>query len=207
MTSAPPLRRGPADPDAAERIRARILDAATECLLAEGLAGRLHATIAERAGLSRPTLYKYVGDQDAILAAVLDRELDEFFAAVVPVLRASDDLRAHLVDGIVFVVRYAERHALLQKALRDHPELVLPALTTLSQPLIDRVAALFDEQLGRALERAGATDIAPRAAAEWLYRIVVSLVTTPGSAGTSSAELHAYVDALLAFARISGGQG
>src|SRR5262245_402855 len=89
MSRVAPLRRGPADPAAADRIRERILDAATECLLAEGLDARLHAMIAERAGISRPTVYKYVGDQAAIVAAVLDREFDQFFAAAVPILRRS----------------------------------------------------------------------------------------------------------------------
>jgi AcrR family transcriptional regulator len=184
MASVTPLRRGPADPDAAARIRDRILDAATECLLAEGLDARLHAMIAERAGISRPTVYKYVGDQAAIVDAILERELDRFFAAAVPLLRRSDDLEAHLVDAIVFVVEYGRSHALLQKALREHPEIILPALTTESGPLVERVVALFEEQLGRALgqgARTGSTGttLTPRAAAEWGYRIVISLITTP----------------------------
>ena len=181
MATVTPLRRGPADPDAAARIRERILDAATECLLAEGLDARLHAMIAERAGISRPTVYKYVGDQAAIVAAILERELDQFFGAAVPLLRRSDDLEAHLVDAIVFVVEYGRGHALLQKALREHPELILPALTTESGPFVERVVALFEDQLGRALSQAGEA-LTPRAAAEWAYRIVISLITTPSPA-------------------------
>ena len=214
MTSVTPLRRGPADPDAAARIRDRILDAATECLLAEGLDARLHAMIAERAGISRPTVYKYVGDQAAIVAAILDRELDRFFGAAVPLLRRSDDLEAHLVDAIVFVVEYGRGHALLQKALREHPELILPALTTESGALVERVVALFEEQLGRALGRAtgratgqatGATDesLTPRAAAEWAYRIVVSLITTPTPA-LDQAGTRAYVAGLVRLMGIAG---
>ncbi len=181
MATVTPLRRGPADPDAAARIRERILDAATECLLAEGLDARLHAMIAEKAGISRPTVYKYVGDQAAIVAAILERELDQFFSAAVPLLRRSDDLEAHLVDAIVFVVEYGRGHALLQKALREHPELILPALTTESGPLVERVVTLFEEQLGRGLSQTGGT-LTPRAAAEWGYRIVISLITTPSPA-------------------------
>src|SRR5689334_16824710 len=60
MSSVVPLRPGPADPESAQRIRERILDAATQCLLDEGLDARLHAMIAERAGISRPTVYKYI---------------------------------------------------------------------------------------------------------------------------------------------------
>ncbi|MEZ0577915.1 TetR/AcrR family transcriptional regulator [Nocardioides sp. MH1] len=195
MASATPLRPGPARPDAAEQIRDRILDAATECLLAEGLDARLHAAIAERAGISRPTVYKYVGDQAAIVAAILDRELDRFFGAAMPVLQRSDDLQAHLVGAIVFVVDYARDHALLQKALREHPEIILPALTTASGPLVERVVGLFEDQLARALSRS-ASPLDPRSAAEWGYRIVISLVTTP-TAALAREDTRAYVESLV----------
>ena len=204
MSSVAPLRPGPANPDAAARIRERILDAATECLLAEGLDARLHAMIAERAGISRPTVYKYVGDQSAIVAAILERELDRFFGLAVPVLRTSDDLEAHLVHAIGFVVEYARDHALLQKALADHPEVILPALTTGSEALVDRVVTLFEEQLGRALDRQGSAPLSPRAAAEWAFRIVVSLITTPSRA-LDEQGTQAYVESLVRLMRIAGG--
>lgn len=206
MSSGAPLRPGPADPDAAARIRERILDAATECLLDQGLDARLHAAIAERAGISRPTVYKYVGDQPAIVAAILERELDRFFAAAVPVLRRSDDLEAHLVSAIVFVVDYAHGHALLQKALREHPELILPALTTGSGALLERVVGLFEEQVGRGLTRSGSSGLDPRAAAEWGYRIVISLVTTP-SAALERAGTRAYVASLVQLMRLAAADG
>jgi|GEM_PF-2183181 len=199
MSSVAPLRPGPADPDAAARIRERILDAATECLIAEGLGARLHAMIAERAGISRPTVYKYVGDQPAIVAAVLDRELDRFFEATLPALRSSEDLEADLVNAVVFIVEYAREHPLLQKGLREHPELILPALTIRSGATVERVVSLFDEQLGRALTRAASTEsteLSPRQVAEWLFRIVVSLVTTP-TAGLDRDGTRRYVDSLV----------
>jgi AcrR family transcriptional regulator len=206
MSRVAPLRPGPANPEAAERIRDRILDAATECLLAEGLDARLHAMIAERAGISRPTVYKYVGDQSAIVAAILDRELDQFFGAAVPILRRSDDLEAHLIDAIVFVVDYARSHVLLQKALAEHPELILPRLTTGAGPLVERVVDLFEEQLGRALDQTAPTSsLTPREAAEWAYRIVVSLITTPSAALDRDGTRH-YVESLIRLTRIAGRQ-
>ncbi|HJR89294.1 MAG TPA: TetR/AcrR family transcriptional regulator [Aeromicrobium sp.] len=206
MPRVAPLRPGPADPEAAERIRERILDAATECLLAEGLNARLHAMIAERAGISRPTVYKYVGDQSAIVAAVLDRELNQFFGAAVPILRRSDDLEAHLIDAIVFVVEYARGHRLLQKALAEHPELILPVLTTGAGPLVEHVVDLFEEQLGRALGQTDATSLTPREAAEWAYRVVVSLITTPTAAFERDGTRH-YVESLVRLMDIAGRGG
>ena len=97
------MTHGPAPAGRRARAHPRRGDA---CLLESGLDARLHAAIAERAGLSRPTLYKYVGDQTAILDAVRDREIEEFFTAAVPLLSSTDDLRDGLVDAVVFVVGY-----------------------------------------------------------------------------------------------------
>ena len=181
----------------ADGVRDRILDAATQCLLESGLDARLHAAIAERAGLSRPTLYKYVGDQTAILDAVRDREIEAFFTAAVPLLSSTDDLRTGLVDAVVFVVGYGRRHTLLQKALREHPELILPALTTESGPLVDRIRGMFADQLERALADVGA-DLDTRVVIDWVYRIIVSLITTPSGPRTeTSAQLRDYIDGLV----------
>lgn len=140
---------------------------------------RQHARIAERAGVSRPTVYKYVGDQDAIWAAILDREFDRFVELLLPVLTSSDDLQHHLVDGLVAVVEYARQHPLLEVGLRDHPEIVLPALTTRSGPWLERSVDYFGEQLERALALAGATDLSARTVIEWFFRIAASLIAQP----------------------------
>ncbi len=184
-------------PAPADDVRERILDAATACLLESGLDARLHAAIAERAGLSRPTLYKYVGDQTAILDAVRNREIEEFFTAAVPFLSSTDDLRAGLVDAVVFVVGYGREHRLLQKALREHPELIIPALTTESGPLVERIHGMFADQLVRAIAAADA-DLDSRVAVEWIFRIIVSLITTPSGPPTETPEqLREYIDGLF----------
>jgi AcrR family transcriptional regulator len=180
-----------------DELRERILDAATQCLVESGLDARLHARIAERAGVSRPTLYKRIGDQAAILDAVREREFEAFFTAAVPMLSRSDDLRRDLVDAVVFVVGYAQEHELLQKALREHPELILPALTTQSGPLVDRIHEMFAEQLDRAIAATSA-ELDTRVLVEWVFRIIVSLITTPSGPRTDTPDrLRAYIDGLL----------
>jgi AcrR family transcriptional regulator len=183
-----------------EDVRTRILDAAAECILESGLTARLHATIAKRAGLSRPTVYKHVGDQAAIVRAVLDREFEEFFSAVTPWLRSSDDLAGGLVDAIVFIVEYGRRHDLLQKALREHPELILPVLTTEAAPLMATIHEMFGEQLARALAAAG-SELDPHVVADWVYRLIVSLITTPATVPTdATGDLRHYVSDLVRLA-------
>ena len=188
----------------ADDVRERILDAATECLVESGIDARLHATIAERAGVSRPTVYKYVGDQTAILTAVLDREVERFFAAAAPVFSAmSEDATQGLDDAIVFVVDYAQRHTLLQMALHRNPGLILPALTTNSEVLIDGVVAAFSDHVEQRLARTGGEgDV--RAIVEWAYRIAVSLVTTPSASTQTEAGLRRHLAELMKLADLVG---
>jgi hypothetical protein len=97
----------------------------------------------------------------------------------------------------VFVVGYGRQHMLLQKALREQPELILPALTTESGPLVDRIHGMFADQLERALATVGA-DLDTRVVAEWIFRIIVSLITTPSGPDTETPEqLREYIDGLV----------
>lgn len=189
---------------APDDVRERILDAATECLIESGIDARLHATIAERAGVSRPTVYKYVGDQTAILRAVLDREVERFFAAATPVFTAmNEDESQGLDDAIVFVVDYARRHTLLQMALHRYPGLILPALTTNSEALVEGVVAAFSEHVEQRLARTGGEgDV--RAIVEWAYRIAVSLVITPSSSTQDDATLRLHLADLAALNDLIG---
>lgn len=188
-----PLRRGPAAPAAQDEIRTRILDAATRVLFEAGVSGRLHAQIAKEAGVSRPTVYKYVGDQPAILDAVFEREFQAFLAAVLPQLRKGVTSRSSVIDGVALIVDYGRNHALLQKSLREQPEFVLPALTTECDALLDRTVALFSGQLGEFLgdERKG------RLAAEWLFRLIVSLIITPGHSGATRRDIQRHLESLV----------
>lgn len=57
--------------DHRETTRRRIIEAATASLREEGLTGTSMTAVAERAGISRPTLYKHFPDVDHIMAALV----------------------------------------------------------------------------------------------------------------------------------------
>lgn len=180
-------------------IYARILDAAEECLMQSGLTARVHAAIAERAGLSRPTLYKYVGDQSAILEALLDREVAKFFTTLQPVIDGGNQVKARLVDMVVHIVDYARNHALLQKGLREEPHVVLGYISGQATSLIDRASRFVAPHFSRQGEGPMAdADQQPTAMVEWAFRLVTSLITTPGVVDTQSPEaLRRFVGQLL----------
>jgi AcrR family transcriptional regulator len=182
------------------QMRARVLAAAEQCLLEKGFgSGRLHSTIARRAGLSRPTVYKYVGDQDAIVAAVIQREFERFLAQLRPLWDEELSFGEHLVRMLSFVVRYAEHHPLLRAALRDAPERVLPWFTARAGALIQQVEPIALPTIRRYIERGELPDADPRILIDAICRLALSLVFTNGMVDLTQPDaLRSYVGALVA---------
>lgn len=177
-------------------ICSRILDAAEECLLQSGFRSRVHAAIAQRAGLSRPTVYKYFGDQSAIIEALFEREAARFLTRLKPVADSTHHAKARLVESIVLIVSHAREHELLQKTLREDPQLIMQLFAARGGTLIERVAEFMSPYFMRGTDDPDQSSLVPLA--EWLYRMVTSLITTPGLVDTDSPEkLRDFVTELL----------
>ncbi|MDM2422226.1 TetR/AcrR family transcriptional regulator [Mycobacteroides abscessus] len=169
-------------------IRRRILDAAEECLLEHGYEARLHALIAKKAGLSRPTVYKHVGDQAAIIEALFHREFLRFGEMLEPVFAAAKNPRTGFIDAIVRIVQHGRHHPLLQKGLKENPEQVLPYLTVKARPFIDQTTILLAPYFRQLLTEEQLASINVKAATEWSFRIAASLLVTPGVVETQTDE-------------------
>ncbi len=151
-------------------IRERILDAAEACLVESGYGTRLHAVISERAGLSRPTVYKYVGDQAEIFEAAVPAGDHPVLHAVDAVLRDSERLDTGLTDCVVFAVGYARRHMLLQKGLRDDPEVVLPVVHGAGPAFVERGTDYLAPLFRTTDDAEQLATIDSRAVCEWAFR-------------------------------------
>ena len=81
----------------ADAQRARILDAAKHCFIEEGFHAAPMARIAERAGMSAGLLYRYFDNKNAIVLAIIDREL-ELRRARIAGLRPGMDYAARLLE-------------------------------------------------------------------------------------------------------------
>lgn len=174
--------------DTAVRIRARVLDAAMQCLAAGGFGStRLHTSIANLAGLSRPTVYKYVGDQDAILDALVERELAVFVEALRPVLEQRQPRGEQIVNVLVFIVQYAREHPLLSGAA-DGPDQLLPWFTTHAAKVLERIEPVVDPYFRRYIEEGELPDVDPRILMDAVGRMALSLVFTTGIIDLSDEE-------------------
>src|SRR3954452_2858743 len=115
----------------------RILEAAAEQVEHFGLRRFTLDDVARRLGISRVTIYRYFPKRDALVEAVVLRELQRFLRAIDAAVEPYQELEERLVEGMVFALAYLRGHRLLNRLLRTEPELLLPALTVRA----DRVLA------------------------------------------------------------------
>ncbi|MDR1855368.1 MAG: TetR/AcrR family transcriptional regulator [Azoarcus sp.] len=83
--------------------RAQILDAAAQCFRDDGFHGASIASISQRAGMSAGHIYHYFDNKEAIIAAIVERDLDRL-VLVWAELRAVRDIGETMVrlsgDGV-----------------------------------------------------------------------------------------------------------
>ncbi len=135
-----------------------------------------------------------MGDQAEIFEALFQREITRFFTLLTPVLRDSERLDTGLTDCVVFAVGYARRHMLLQKGLRDDPEVVLPWFTVRARPFVERGTDYLAPLFERLMTAEQLATIDSRAVCEWAFRLVTSFITTGGVIDTTDeTALRAFV--------------
>lgn len=119
----PTRRRLPTQARSRERVE-RILDAAAQLVVAEGVEGLTTRSIAETAGLPVASLYQYFADKEAVLLALCERDMAEMDDQVAQDLAdrsaAGEMTMAGLVETSMraFVKVYHRRPAFMQIWMR-----------------------------------------------------------------------------------------
>ena len=115
---APSRRR-----EESERKRARILEAAQECLGELGYAGATVTEIARRAGVSNGLLYQFFKNKEALIEQVLEAIVRDWVRAMVP---RTEESAAEALEGMFRrSVEFCRSHPLLPALLRGDPALQL----------------------------------------------------------------------------------
>ncbi len=168
----------PAEPTTA--TPERILRAAEKCVRRWGIRRVSMNDVATQAGVSRGSVYRYYPDRDALVQAVLERVAELRVAEAEPVVRRQPTLAGKVAEAAVVVRRLAEDERSL--GLHEHPgEPALATLRLASAPaMFERwvdfwIPLLEDARDGGEVR----PDLALRPAAEWIMRILISLVTVP----------------------------
>jgi AcrR family transcriptional regulator len=168
-------------------LRETVLDAVGELAAGRPWSQVTMAEVAERAGVSRQTLYNSFGSRQELAQAYVLREAERFVVAVEAAVReAAPDPRAALRAAVEVFLSAAETHPVIRAvASSESGDELLPLLTTRGGPLVgevtDRLTGIVVESWP-GLPRRDAFLVA-----DALVRLAISHAALPGGAPAETA--------------------
>ncbi|MGE4427314.1 MAG: TetR/AcrR family transcriptional regulator [Solirubrobacteraceae bacterium] len=163
-----------------------LLAAAQACFADAGIRATSLVDVADRAGVSRATAYRALGDKRQLVQRVVADEVGRFLVRLEEV-RARAEAEAEtpreaLVAVVTFILDYLEGHTILQRVLRTEPESLVGLLVegrgdpTLISLLVGAAAAIIE---GSPWADDLRVDAGP--AAELTVRVIFSLLLVPST--------------------------
>lgn len=133
--------------------------------------------IGKEAGVSRPTVYRYFGDRDALLAALIERRSRMLFERARTFILRYDTFAEQLVEGLVYLVDHGRRDPIVRVLVSPkHMELATPIVSG-SNLATELTKEMWEPILRQAIERAEIRDdLDMGKVAEWLALIQFILV-------------------------------
>lgn len=179
--------------------RDRILDAAEACLRRDGIRRTTMAGVAAEAGLSRAYVHRLFRDKSTLVSAALVRRDEEFWQdAHERVSRAGDV--AGMVAEAVLLSRRSPLGPLALELAESEPDAYASVMGTFVNDIVPGLSDFWVAELTAAQQRGAVRDsVDVEDAAEWVIRILVSLVGTPGRRldADDPAALHAHLSTFL----------
>jgi len=170
-------RRGSVLSDDAETARGQILKAAESMFQRYGVMKTTMDDIAKEAGVSRPTVYRYFGDRDTLITALIEARARRLFDKARAYLRERDTFAEQIIEGLVFLVERGRQDPIVRLIVSpEHMNLAtaLVGSTGLAARLTQEMwAPLLDEARKRGEIRAGLTD---EEICEWIALVELILV-------------------------------
>jgi AcrR family transcriptional regulator len=161
-----------------QAVRERILAATFACVARWGLSKTTVEDAAREAGVSRATVYRYFpGGRDELLDAVVARQYQEFFVRLYDEVHGASSLDEVLERGLALARHAILEHEVLQKVLETEPEVLLPKLTVEQNRTVALIAGFLVPYLS---EERLAPDVDVHEAADFLARMILSYISSPG---------------------------
>jgi len=162
--------------------RDRVLAATERCLRRSGIRRTTMTGIAAEARLSRAWLYKNFPDKASLIVAALVQTDEAFWAEAHARMSNCHGLAAQVAEA-VRISRDHQPRALLLQLKAEEPEAFVETVGTGLVQMMPGMALFWHPYLESARSRGEVRpDLDVTRAAEWVMRIVLSLVTVPGAA-------------------------
>lgn len=181
-----PLDPVPAPPDLRTAARERLLAAARAVVEADGLAALGIASVARRAGVSRPTVYRHFASRDDLLRQTVLRAATGFADGLRARIEPIDRPEHRALEAVGIAVAELPAHPVLGAAARAFPTRAARAVVSPEALAIGRRA------LEPLIAAAGWNDVEALESVEVLLRWSVSLAAAPGR-GRDDPELRRFL--------------
>lgn len=184
---------------AATSTRERLLDAAEACLRRDGIRRTTVAGVAEEAGVSRAGLYKHFPDKATLLSAALIRRDQAFWAEAHERVGRAAGMAAKVAEAVV-MSRSSPLGPLALELQEAEPQAFASVMGTFADDIVPGLAGFWEHHLARAQDEGEVrADLDLTGAAEWILRVVISLVQVPGLAVDTAdrASVRAYLQTYL----------
>lgn len=197
-SSSPASDATPDDDEAPPSSRDRIIDAAERCLRQWGIRRTTMTEVAMEAGTSRAWLYRNFPDKASLVVATLARTDDRFWAEAHAHVSAASGLAAQVTAAVQLSLDH-QPGTLALRLQAEEPEAFASVVGRGLRELLPGMATFWREFVVAAQATGEVrADLDVVRAAEWILRMVVSLVTIPlvdaDGGPASPAELHRFVE-------------
>jgi AcrR family transcriptional regulator len=137
----------------ADEARQQILAAAERVIQRYDVSKTTMDDIGKEAGVSRPTVYRYFGDRDALLRALIERRSRMLFERARTFILSHDTFAEQIVEGLVYLVDHGRKDPIVRLLVSpEHMELAMP-LVGGSNLATELTAEMWEPILRRAIER------------------------------------------------------
>lgn len=107
-----------------DRIRNQVLDATVRCCQRLGVSAIGMSDIAAEAKIGRATLYRHFENFEAVLVALIGREMDELLAELTAVIDSFETIEDKLIEPTVYFLREVSRSLVLRMLFAQDAQLI-----------------------------------------------------------------------------------
>jgi len=181
-----------------EATRTKILDAAVRCYQESGAQHTSLQDIIDEAGISKPTLYRYFDNHDAVMSEAIFRELEQVNQELEAIQARQTSVRDMLIESFMYTLQVYPRRPLLLMLSEQQVSKQIDHLGLDSEALIGQATKftipIYELAKQQDLLRDGVT---LERFVEWATRICISYMNVPTKGQDDAIEMRLLLDQFL----------